>query len=711
MNTVLQTIYDNYTGADRECLVRAYHYAEQAHSGQKRASGEAYFIHPCAVAQILIELGLDSATVAAAFLHDVIEDTPVTEEDISRTFGDEILALVSGVTKLDKIVFKSREEEEAENFRKIFVAMAKDIRVIIIKLADRLHNMRSLNFLSKERQIKMAQETLDIYTPLAGRLGISQIKCELEDLCLKYLEPEAYEFLVENIHQKLYERHNFVDFVVKEIKNILVESKIEGEVFGRPKHFYSIYKKMKTQNKTLDQIYDLTAVRVIVGTVDECYEVFGKIHKRWKPIPGRIKDYIATPKANMYQSLHTTVVTNFGQPFEIQIRTFEMHRTAEFGIAAHWKYKEKKTEDSTFTERLSWIREVLDWEGGLKDSKDFMQSLKTELYSNELLVFTPKGKVISLPKDATPIDFAYAIHSEIGNRCTGARVNSKMVPLNSTLQTGDVVEIITSGNSKGPSWDWLKIVKSSSARAKIKQFFKREMKEENVKIGKSMLEAEAKHRGYNLSDILTEESFAKVSEKFSFFSQDEMFASVGYGAITVNQVLFKLIDFYKKEIHKQPVARGGETADSGGVIVKGMSGLLTRFAGCCNPVPGDEIVGYVTRGRGVVIHRADCTNILSLQDEEGRILPAEWADTIAGRFVAGIVIKAKDQGVALSVLTGVVSDMRLMITGVNSRFDKNKDAVIEANIRLNGKEDIDLLIRKIRSDDRIDEVYRTAASK
>ncbi len=711
MNTVLQTIYDNYTGADRECLVRAYHYAEQAHSGQKRASGEAYFIHPCAVAQILIELGLDSATVAAAFLHDVIEDTPVTEEDIRRTFGDEILALVSGVTKLDKIVFKSREEEEAENFRKIFVAMAKDIRVIIIKLADRLHNMRSLNFLSKERQIKMAQETLDIYTPLAGRLGISQIKCELEDLCLKYLEPEAYEFLVENIHQKLYERHNFVDFVVKEIKNILVESKIEGEVFGRPKHFYSIYKKMKTQNKTLDQIYDLTAVRVIVGTVDECYEVFGKIHKRWKPIPGRIKDYIATPKANMYQSLHTTVVTNFGQPFEIQIRTFEMHRTAEFGIAAHWKYKEKKTEDSTFTERLSWIREVLDWEGGLKDSKDFMQSLKTELYSNELLVFTPKGKVISLPKDATPIDFAYAIHSEIGNRCTGARVNSKMVPLNSTLQTGDVVEIITSGNSKGPSWDWLKIVKSSSARAKIKQFFKREMKEENVKIGKSMLEAEAKHRGYNLSDILTEESFAKVSEKFSFFSQDEMFASVGYGAITVNQVLFKLIDFYKKEVPKQPVARGGETADSGGVIVKGMSGLLTRFAGCCNPVPGDEIVGYVTRGRGVVIHRADCTNILSLQDEEGRILPAEWADTIAGRFVAGIVIKAKDQGVALSVLTGVVSDMRLMITSVNSRFDKNKDAVIEANIRLNGKEDIDLLIRKIRSDDRIDEVYRTAASK
>ena len=708
MESILMKIYEFYTGAERDMLLHAYDFARDAHRNQKRASGEPYFIHPCAVAEILVDLGLDAETIAAALLHDVIEDTPVTEEDVRREFGEGVLTLVAGVTKLDKIVFKSQEEEEAENFRKIFIAMAKDIRVIIIKLADRLHNMRSLNFLSKERQVKMAQETLDIYTPLAGRLGISQIKCELEDLCLKYLEPEAYEYLVENIHQKLYERHNFVDFVVKEIKNILEESKIQGEVFGRPKHFYSIYKKMKTQNKTLDQIYDLTAVRVIVNTVDECYEVFGKIHKRWKPIPGRIKDYIATPKANMYQSLHTTVVTNFGQPFEIQIRTFEMHRTAEFGIAAHWKYKEKKAEDTSFTERLSWIREVLDWEGGLKDSKEFVQSLKTELYSNELLVFTPKGKVISLPKDATPIDFAYAIHSEVGNRCTGARVNSKIVPLNSTLQTGDVVEILTSANSKGPSWDWLKIVKSSSARAKIKQFFRREMKEENVKLGKSMLESEAKRRGYSLSDILTEESFAKVSEKFSFSSQDEMFASVGYGAITVNQVLFKLIDFYKKEIPKPAIYRGETTGDSSGVIVKGMSGLLTRFAGCCNPVPGDEIVGFVSRGRGVVIHRADCPNIKNLETEEGRILPAEWAAGGSGRFVAGIVIKAKDQGVALSVLTSVVSDMRLMITGVNSRFDKNKDAVIEANIRLNGREDIDLLIKKIRSDERIDEVFRTA---
>ena len=711
MTTAMQMIYENYSGEDRNLLIRAYQYAEKAHTGQKRASGEDYFIHPCAVAQILMELGLDSASVAAAFLHDVIEDTPVTAEDIQKDFGDEVLELVSGVTKLDKIVFKSYEEEEAENFRKIFVAMAKDIRVIIIKLADRLHNMRSLNFLSKERQQRMAKETLEIYTPLAGRLGISQIKCELEDLCLKYLDPEAYEFLVQNIHQKLYERHNFVNYVVKEIKAILDESEIEGEVFGRPKHFYSIYKKMKTQNKSLEQIYDLTAVRVIVGTVDECYEIFGKLHKRWKPIPGRIKDYIATPKPNMYQSLHTTVVTEFGQPFEIQIRTQEMHKTAEFGIAAHWKYKEKRSNDTSFTERLSWIREVLDWEGGIKDSKDFINSLKTELYTDELLVFTPKGKVISLPKEATPIDFAYAIHSEVGNHCVGAKVNSKIVALNSTLETGDVVEILTNPNSKGPSWDWLKIVKSSNSRAKIKQFFKREMKEENIKLGRSMLETEARRRGYSLNDLLTEESFAKVSEKFSFFTEDEMFASVGYGAVTVYQVLFKLIDFYKKEIPKVPSYRTGANTDASGVIVKGMSGLLTKFAGCCNPVPGDEIVGFVSRGRGVVIHRADCTNVRSLQETEAnRILPAEWAHTSAqSRFIAAIVIKAKDQGVALSVLTQVVNDMHLMITSVNSRFDKNKDAVIETNIRLNGKEDIDQLIRKITADERITEVYRTTA--
>ena len=494
MIEVLEKIRETYGGADLALCEKAYEFAKKAHANQKRASGEEYFTHPCNVAKILIDLGLDAATIAAAFLHDVIEDTPVSEGDIKAEFGDEVLQLVLGVTKLEKIEFTSKEEEQAENFRKIFVAMAKDIRVIIIKLADRLHNMRSLNFLSPERQQRMARETLEVFAPLAGRLGISQIKCELEDLSLKYLEPEFFEYLVANINAKLAERREFVAFVVQEIQKILDESNIKGEVFGRPKHFYSIYKKMKNQNKTLDQIYDLTAVRVIVKSVDDCYEVFGKIHHKWKPVPGRIKDYIATPKPNMYQSLHTTVVTNFGQTFEIQIRTYEMNRAAEYGIAAHWKYKENKKEVDDFDARLSWIREVMEWQGGLKDSKEFIDSLKGDIYSTEVLVFTPKGDVISLPKDATPIDFAYQIHSAVGNKCVGAKVNSKMVPLNTPLQVGDVVEIITSPNSKGPSWDWLKIAKSSSTKVKIKQFFKREMKEENIRTGKSMLERRQKTR-------------------------------------------------------------------------------------------------------------------------------------------------------------------------------------------------------------------------
>ena len=477
MSDILERLEISYSGKDLELCKKAYEFARKAHEGQKRASGEAYFIHPCTVAEILVDLGLDAATIAAAFLHDVIEDTPVSEGDIKKEFGDEVLELVQGVTKLERIEFNSQEEEQAENFRKLFVAMAKDIRVIIIKLADRLHNMRSLNFLSVERQQRMARETLEIYAPLAGRLGISQIKCELEDLCLKYLEPEAYEYISTNVENRTKETVELVAQVVDELKKMLADSHISGEVFGRRKHLYSIYRKMKERGKTLDQIYDIVAIRVIVNTVDECYEIFGKIHNKWKPVPGRIKDYIATPKPNFYRSLHTTVVTNFGKVFEIQIRTYEMNHAAEYGIAAHWKYKENKKEADDLDTRLSWIREVMEWQGGLKDSKEFLNSLKGDLYSSEVLVFTPKGDVKSLPKDATPLDFAYSIHSAIGNKCVGARVNSKIVPLNSTLQVGDVVEIITSQNSKGPSWDWLKIVKSPSARVKIRQFFKREMKE------------------------------------------------------------------------------------------------------------------------------------------------------------------------------------------------------------------------------------------
>ena len=708
---VIEKIKNNYSVGDCELLLSAYNYAKEMHSGQKRASGEQYFMHPCAVAEILVDLGLDTPTVAAAFIHDVVEDTPATEEDILRRFGKEIMTLVDGVTKLDKINFRTHEEEDAENFRKIFVAMANDVRVIIIKLADRLHNMRSLNYLSDERQQRIAKETLEIFTPLAGRLGISQIKCELEDLCLKYLDPEAYEFLVTNIHQKLEERKSFVEFVVSEIKEILVESGIKGEVIGRPKHFYSIYRKMKNQGKTLDQIYDLTAVRVIVDKTDECYEILGKIHMKWKPVPGRIKDYIATPKRNMYQSLHTTVVTNFGQFFEIQIRTYEMHRMAEYGIAAHWKYKENRSveaKETNFDARLSWIHDVMDWQGSLNESKEFVDSLKNDLYDNELLVFTPHGKVISLPLEATPVDFAYAIHSEVGNKCVGAKVNGKMVALNSTLTTGDVVEILTQSNSRGPSWDWLKFVKSGSARAKIRQFFKREMKEENAKTGRAMLEAEAKRKGYNLNDLLTESAFKKLSNKLVFSSINEMMASVGYGAVGVNQVIFKLIDYYKKEMPKLvEVVDSGKLkhTPAGSVTIKGMTGLLVRFAHCCNPVPGDDIIGFVSRGRGIIVHRSDCTNLTDA--DKNRLQPAQWTGDIDTDFLADIkIISDNYDGVTAYVISEIAA-MRLSFTQINGRINKDKLAEVEVRVKLNKRSDIDLLINRLKRDKRVLDVYRT----
>lgn len=709
MNDVFERIEEVYSGKDLLLLEKAFDFAKKAHENQKRASGEEYFTHPCAVAQILVDLGLDSATVAAAFLHDVIEDTPVSEGDIKKEFGDEVLELVKGVTKLEKIEFKSQEEEQAENFRKIFVAMAKDIRVIIIKLADRLHNMRSLNFLSVERQQRMARETLDIFAPLADRLGISQIKCELEDLCLKYLEPEFYEYLSTNVERKMEENVALIDTAIEELKKMLQDSKIDTfEVFGRKKHLYSIYRKMKKQGKTLDQIFDLIAVRVIVPSIDQCYEILGKIHHRWKPVPGRIKDYIATPKQNMYSSLHTTVVTNFGRVFEIQIRTYEMNHTAEYGIAAHWKYKENKTTSDDFEERLSWIRKVMEWQGGLKDSKDFLNTIKGDIYSSEVLVFTPKGDVISLVKDATPLDFAYNIHSAIGNKCVGAKVNSKMVPLNYVLQVGDVVEIITSQNAKGPSWDWLKIVKSPSARVKIKQFFRKEMKEENVKLGKSMLEEEAKKRGFTLSDLLTEEAFLRLSSKLSFSNQDEMFASVGFGAVSTNQVLLKLIDSYRRAQPKEEIVKFvSNRTTQGSVNVKGMHGLLVRFAGCCNPVPGDDIIGFISRGRGVTVHRRDCPNLSSV--DKDRLIEVNWTDKIGSAYNAGIRVIGDSQMEILSVVSGLVAKLGLNILSTNGRTDgKLKQSVVEFNIRINNKQELDGLIDKLRQEPKISDVFRTA---
>ncbi|MBQ6728262.1 MAG: bifunctional (p)ppGpp synthetase/guanosine-3',5'-bis(diphosphate) 3'-pyrophosphohydrolase [Clostridia bacterium] len=710
MLDVIGKLETNYTGKDLNLCLKAHDFAKAAHENQKRASGEEYFVHPCTVAGILVDLGLDAATVAAAFLHDVIEDTPVSEGDIKQEFGDEVLTLVLGVTKLDRIEFTSLEEEQAENFRKLFVAMAKDIRVIIIKLADRLHNMRSLNFLSIERQQRMARETLEIYAPLAGRLGISQIKCELEDLCLKYLEPDFYEYLSINIEERVKEGYELTDHVVAELNKMLESSGIKGEVFGRRKHLYSIYRKMKEKGKTLDQIFDLVAIRVIVNTVDECYEIFGKIHNKWKPVPGRIKDYIATPKPNMYRSLHTTVVTNYGRVFEIQIRTYEMNHAAEYGIAAHWKYKEKKEGDDLDT-RLSWIREVMEWQGGLKDSKEFLSSLKGDVYSSEVLVFTPKGDVISLPKGATPLDFAYHIHSAIGNKCVGAKVNSKMVPLSSTLQVGDVVEVITSQNSKGPSWDWLKIVKSPSARVKIRQFFKKEMKEENVKTGKSMLDAEAKRRGYSLSDLLTEESFLVLSNKLSFASEEEMFASVGYGAVSVNQVIVKLLDFYRKTRPQERIREisTGRKSQTGGVIVKGMNGLLVRFAGCCNPVPGDEIVGFISRGHGVSVHRKDCTNLKNAEPD--RLIEVAWENRTSTAFNAEIKVLGEVQTDILFAVAAATSELQLEIVSTNGRTDARANrVVVDFTIRLKDKAALDRLISKLKQDKRVLDVFRAAST-
>ena len=708
--TVYERLETTYAGKDLELCEKAYDFAKKAHENQKRASGEDYFVHPCTVAGILLDLGLDAATVAAAFLHDVLEDTPVSEGDLKKEFGEEVLELVQGVTKLEKIEFTSQEEEQAENFRKLFVAMAKDIRVIIIKLADRLHNMRSLNFLSVERQQRMARETLEIYAPLAGRLGISQIKCELEDLCLKYLEPDSYEYISTNVEERLKEGGGFVDHVIEDVKAMLEESHIKGEVFGRRKHLYSIYRKMKEKGKTLDQIYDLVAIRVLVNTVDECYEILGKIHNKWRPVPGRIKDYIATPKPNLYRSLHTTVVTNYGRVFEIQIRTYEMNHAAEYGIAAHWKYKENKKEADDLDTRLSWIREVMEWQGGLKDSKEFLNSLKGDIYSSEVLVFTPQGDVISLPKDATPIDFAYAIHSAVGNKCVGAKVNGKIVPLNSTLSVGDVVEIITSQNSKGPSWDWLKIVKNPSARVKIRQYFKRVMKEENAKTGKTMLEEEAKRRGYSLSELLNEESFLFISSKMSFNSIDEMYASIGYGAVGVNQVLVKLIDYHRRKQPRQEITRfyAAKPEKASSVKVKGMTGILVRFAGCCNPVPGDSIVGFISRGHGVTVHRSDCPNLRHA--EADRLIEVSWLDDKGTSvYNAGIKVIGSAQSQVLAQVAAAVAELKLEIVSTNGRTDgKSGQVIIDFNIRLNNKEELDRLIKKLSQNPGITDVFRTA---
>ncbi len=704
------SVEEKYSQEECEVILRALDFAIKAHDGQKRVSGEDYVIHPILVAQILVDYDLDESTIVAALLHDVVEDTEYKIEDIIREYGEEVATLVEGVTKLDKINFTSKEEEQAENFRKIFIAMAKDIRVLLIKLADRLHNMRSLKALSRPRQIAMATETLEIYAKLAGRLGISKIKSEFDDLCLKYLNPEKYQEIVELVNATKEDRQRLVGLVVDQLQTILKESNITGEIFGRPKHLYSIYKKMTDKNLTFDEIYDLIAVRVIVNSIDECYEVLGKIHNRWKPIPGRIKDYIATPKPNMYQSLHTTVVTNYGQPFEIQIRTHEMHKTAEYGIAAHWKYKEKKDVGGSLDEKLSWIREIMEEEGDLRDSVDFLTNIKGDLYTAETLVFTPRGDVISLPAGSTPIDFAYKIHSAVGNKMTGALVNTKMVPISYELKTGDVVEVITNPNSKGPSWDWIKICKSNGAKAKIRQFYKKEMKEENIKRGKQLLETEAKRRGFAFSEIMTKEAESAVFRKFSFTNEDEMFAAVGYGAIRVNQIILKIIDLYLKNIEKNKPQEFATVAPKNvnndiGVVVKGSTDLLVKLARCCSPVPGDDIVGFISRGRGITIHRKDCPNVKGMEQE--RLIEANWRTSTESKpFAVSIQIMARNTNGLLVEITSALSALKTQILSFSARTDKNNKAIVNITIQITSLSDLETVKRKLMQISGIEEIFR-----
>lgn len=697
-----------YNDKQTEMLDSALSYAVRMHDGQRRVSGEPYIIHPIAVANILLDIGMDSATVAAALLHDCIEDTQATADEITGLFGAEVCTLVMAVTKLEKIVFKSKEEEQAENFRRMFFAMAKDIRVILVKLADRLHNMRTIDVLSQERQIAIATETLDIYAPLASRLGLSFIKCELDDLCLKTLHPEAYDELVKAVSLKRAERQDLVVQICETLRKKLSELKINGQVSGRPKHFYSIYKKMVGQNKTFDQIYDLTAVRVIVESVRDCYEVLGVIHTMWKPIPGRFKDYIAVPKPNNYQSLHTTVMTNYGAPFEIQIRTYEMHKIAEYGIAAHWKYKENRAADSDLDEKLEWLRGVMENEKEqTADPEEFYESLKLDLYSGQVFVFTPRGDVIALPEGSTPVDFAYTVHSEVGNKCVGAKVNNKIVPLETKLQTGDYVDIITSQNSKGPSRDWLRFIKTSTAKSKIRSFFKHAMKEENIKRGKEILEREAKNRGYNLNDLFVQKWLDTIMLRYSFSSLNDMYASVGYGAYTSNQILLKLIDFYKREHPAEPenvISSTVTKVDGQGIVVNGHSDMLVRMAKCCSPVPGDRIMGYISRGRGVTIHRENCPNIKNAEDF--RLIEAHWSGNKFAPFVASLTVECEDSGGVLARITKTVSDMKVFIESMSARSDKERHGVISLSLRVTSPEQLDLVINKIKALRNVDKVYR-----
>lgn len=712
---------------DLDFIGKAYDVANEMHAGQIRKSGEPYLVHPVCVAEILAELGMDEETIAAGLLHDVIEDTSYSKEDMIREFGEEVAALVDGVTKLGALKFESKEERQAENLRKMFLAMSKDIRVLIIKLSDRLHNLRTINYMTHEKIVEKCQETLDIYAPLAARLGIYTMKMELEDIALKFLEPEAYYDLAEQVSERKGEREDAINGVVEEIRGALNEIGIKHEIYGRSKHFYSIFKKMKYQHKNLDEIFDLMAVRIIVETVRDCYAVLGMVHTMWKPIPGRFKDYIAMPKPNMYQSLHTTVIGNYGKPFEIQIRTYEMHRIAEYGIAAHWKYKEGIDSDKEEV-KLSWLRQALEWQKDVKDPKEFMESLKMDLFSNQVFVFTPNGDVIELPAGATPLDFAFKIHTDVGCKCVGAKVNGKMVTIDHELENGNIIEIVTSANAAGPSIDWLKIARSSSARNKIRQWLKKENRNDAVDKGKDLFTQYLRKKGFDPKVLLTNSYIGRAVKELHFKDAEDMYTQLSYGGNIQTKVAHLLQSFEDEKQHlaseeknksllddlnviSEKTSRRLEKkrADSEtGVVVEGVDNLMIRLAKCCTPVPGDEITGYITKGRGITVHRKDCDNIKTLPKEErNRCIDVSWDPELLNKSFEGeICIIAKEQKGMLSSISKVCEDNNVDIIGLNGRATKDETFRIDLILGISDRSQIEKLCRSFKSIPGIMEAYR-----
>ena len=694
---------------------KAYDVAAKAHANQRRKSGEPYIIHPLGVATILAELQMDETTLAAAFLHDVVEDTETTLDQLKEMFGVKVADLVDGVTKLGKIEYISKEDQQIENYRKMFLAMAKDIRVIMIKLADRLHNMRTMKYMPVHKQQSISRETMEVYAPLAHRLGIYTIKWELEDLAFRYMEPEIYYDLVEQVKVKRREREAMIHEAMAEIKEHLDEQHIKCEIQGRPKNFYSIYKKMQRDHKELSEIYDLLAIRVLVDTVADCYGTLGVVHSLWRPIPGRVKDYIAVPKSNMYQSLHTTVLYHNGQPLEIQIRTFEMHRISEFGIAAHWRYKERGGKsnmpsggDKDFEAKLSWLRQLLEWHKDMSDSRDFVNTVKMDVFADEVFVFTPRGDVIDLPVGSVPIDFAYRIHTDVGNRCVGAKVNGRIVPLDYKLSNGDIVEVITSKQATGPSRDWMNIVGSSDTRNKIRSWFKKERREENIAKGREMLQKETKRLGYDIKVLLKADKLKTVAASFRLDGEEALYASVGYGGVTLNGVMSKLVELYKKEqkltvtkdlsqLLAELKPRRSKAKASHGILVKGEEGIMVKLARCCNPIPGDPVIGYITRGSGISVHRTDCPNVLSNNpDEQRRLIEVSWDITTDAVYKVNIVINASDRPGMMADIMQVTSEAKLNINALNCRTDKHKNAFITMGLDISNLEQLDNIMNKIK---------------